>query len=107
MSAEVPMPGSDSIAGGGSLAARSAARGRGRNLARAFAQYFVIAGLAVGSYFFISHYFLQSVTVVGVSMSPTLHNTDHYLLNRWVFYLRSPRPSDVVVLRDPSDNGFA
>lgn len=101
------MPGPDSIANGGSLAASSPSRGPGRNLARSFAQYLVIAVLAVGSYFFISHYFLQSVTVVGVSMSPTLHNTDHYLLNRWVFYLRSPRPSDVVVLRDPSDNGFA
>src|SRR5882672_1055218 len=66
-----------------------------------------VAGLAMASYFVISHFVLQSVQVVGVSMAPTLHDSQQYLLNRWVYYFRSPRRSDVVVLRDPVDNGFA
>ena len=66
-----------------------------------------VAGLAMASYFVISHFVLQSVQVVGVSMAPTLHDSQQYLLNRWVYYFRAPRRSDVVVLRDPVDNGFA
>jgi len=63
--------------------------------------------MAVASYFIISHFFLQSVKVVGRSMVPTLYDSQHYLLNRWIYYVRSPRQSDIVVLRDPSDNGFS
>jgi len=67
----------------------------------------VVAALAVASYLVISHFFLEGVSVVGVSMAPTLQNSQRYLLNRWVFYLRSPRAAEVVVLRDPADNGFS
>ncbi len=63
--------------------------------------------LAVASYFLVSHFLLQSVKVVGRSMVPTLYDSQHYLLNRWVYYLHAPHHSDVVVLRDPSDNGFS
>jgi signal peptidase I len=66
-----------------------------------------IAALAFASYFLITRFVLQSVEVVGVSMAPTLGNSQRYLLNRWIFYLRSPRREDVVVLRDPSDRSFA
>ena len=58
--------------------------------------------LAVGSYFLISHYFVQSVQVVGSSMEPTLHDSEHYLLNRWVYHFRSPQRRDVIVIRDPA-----
>src|SRR6476659_3891415 len=58
--------------------------------------------LAVGSYFLISHYFVQSVQVVGSSMVPTLHDSEHYLLNRWVYHFRSPQRRDVIVIRDPA-----
>jgi len=67
----------------------------------------VVVALAVASYFFISHFLVQSVKVIGVSMVPTLQNSERYLLNRWIFYVRAPRPADVVVLRDPQDNGFS
>jgi len=77
------------------------------SLARQVAQFLAIALLALGSYLLISHFFLQSVTVVGVSMFPTLQDSDRYLLNRWVFYVRPPRRADVVVIRDPMDNGFS
>jgi len=66
-----------------------------------------VAGLAMASYFVISHFVLQTVQVVGESMIPTLHDSQQYLLNRWVYYFRAPKRNEVVVLRDPSDKGFA
>lgn len=71
------------------------------------AQLIVVTGLAAGSYFVISHYVLQSVKVVGRSMVPSLYDSQHYLLNRWVYHFHAPRQCDIVVLRDPSDNGFS
>jgi signal peptidase I len=70
-------------------------------------QVLAVAVLAAGCYFLISRFVLQSVTVVGMSMTPTLSNSQRYLLNRWVFHLRQPQRSEVVVLRDPSDNGYS
>ena len=61
----------------------------------------------MASYFVISHFVLQTVQVVGESMVPTLRDSQQYLLNRWVYYFRAPKRSDVVVLRDPVDKGFA
>lgn len=60
-------------------------------------------GLTVLCYFVISQFFLQSVTVVGQSMAPTLRNSEHYLLNRWVYHVRYPQRGEVVVLRDLLD----
>jgi signal peptidase I len=70
-------------------------------------QCLIVLLLAAGSYLLISRFVLQSVKVVGRSMVPTLYDSQHYLLNRWVYHLHAPRHSDVVVLRDPSDNGFS
>ena len=70
-------------------------------------QCLTVAALALACYFVISHYFLQSVTVVGRSMIPTLHDSQRYLLNRWILYVRPPHRADIVVLRDLIDNGFA
>ena len=67
----------------------------------------LIAVLSVGSYFGISHFFLESVEVVGVSMLPTLQDNNHYLLNRWAFNRRAPHRGDVVVIRDPGDHGYS
>src|SRR5712671_510877 len=66
-----------------------------------------LCALAVGSYFGVSHFLVQSVRVVGVSMVPTLQDSQSYLLNRWIYYTRGPKRGEVVVLRDPSDNGFS
>jgi signal peptidase I len=66
----------------------------------------LLAVLAMGSYFVISHCVLQSVQVVGVSMVPTLHNADHYFLNRLAYYLHAPQHSDIVVAKDPTDGTF-
>jgi len=70
-------------------------------------QLFVVTILAVAGYFAISHYVLQAVRVEGVSMVPTLHNADQYYLKRWVYYVRAPQRGDIVVIKDPTDGGFA
>lgn len=67
----------------------------------------LILGLAYGTFQFVTHYLLQVIEVVGVSMAPTLHDSQRYVMNRWIFHFRAPRPTDIVVLRDPSDNGYA
>jgi signal peptidase I len=70
-------------------------------------EYLLVGLLALASFFFFSHFFLQSVRVVGASMFPTLRDSQRYLLNRWIFYVRAPHRTDVVVIRDPADNGFS
>ena len=67
----------------------------------------LVGALAYGSYFLVTHFVLQSVQVVGNSMAPTLENTGRYLLNRWVYFVREPKPADIVVIRDPGDDSFA
>jgi signal peptidase I len=69
-------------------------------------QYLLVAVLATASYLLISRYVLQSVQVVGTSMWPTLHDTDRYFLNRWIYDLRAPRRGEIVVLRDPTDGAY-
>jgi signal peptidase I len=66
----------------------------------------MVAVLATASYFLISRYILQSVQVVGASMTPTLHDADQYFLNRWVYDFRGPRRGEIVVLRDPTDGTY-
>lgn len=70
-------------------------------------QCFVVACLGLSSYYVISNYLVQSVKVVGSSMLPTLHDSDHYLLNRWVYHFRPPSRQDIVVIRDPSAKCYA
>jgi signal peptidase I len=71
-----------------------------------FGQCVMVAVLATLSYFFISRYVLQSVQVQGTSMIPTLHDSDQYFLNRWVYDFRGPRRGEIVVLRDPTDGAY-
>ena len=74
---------------------------------RSFGQIVMFAVLSTASYFLFSHFFLESVQVTGISMTPTLQDGDRYVLNRWPYLFRAPQHGDVVVLRDPEDNGFA
>jgi signal peptidase I len=78
-----------------------------RNLLKQIFSCLVIAAVAYGTFEFVSHYVLQSVQVVGASMSPTLHDSERYVLNRFIYHVRDPRPQDIVVLRDPADNCYA
>jgi signal peptidase I len=84
-----------------------AAKRVSRRILQQAGQCLIIAVLATASYFIISRFLVQSVKVVGRSMVPTLCDSQHYLLNRWVYSVRAPQRSDIAVLRDPSDNGFS
>lgn len=77
-----------------------------RTALRLVAQLMLMAVMVMAIYLFISHFILQSVQVVGESMLPTLHDSDHYFLNRWAYYLHPPRHSDIVVAKDPTDGVF-
>jgi signal peptidase I len=92
---------------GGPGPGRPTRRPRRRTVLQQVCQSLSIAVLATVSYLAISHFFLQSVTVVGRSMTPTLGDSQHYLLNRWVLYFRSPHRGEVVVIRDLIDNSLA
>jgi signal peptidase I len=108
MSADTPMPNIGTIATGQAVLTTAAKpKASSPSLLQQACQCLSVAGLAFLSYFVISHFFLQSVTVVGLSMAPTLCDSQRYLLNRWIYYVRAPQREDVVVLRDPVDNGFA
>jgi len=78
-----------------------------RTLFRQFLSCVLVAVLAFASFQFMTHYVVQSVQVVGASMAPTLHDSQRYMLNRWVYHVREPRLGDIVVLRDPEDQGYA
>ena len=67
----------------------------------------IVASLAFASYLLVRHYIVQTVQVVGSSMAPTLKNTDRYLLDRFSLWVRAPKASEIVVSRDPSDQGYA
>ena len=86
---------------------RSAHLGLWRILIQQFVSCMLVAMLAYGCFEFITHFVVQSVQVVGVSMSPTLHDSERYILNRWVYQIRDPQPKDIVVLRDPEDKCYA
>jgi signal peptidase I len=84
-----------------------AAKAKARRILQQGQQWLTIAVLATASYFIISRFLVQSVKVVGRSMVPTLCDSQRYLLNRWIYCVHAPQRSDIVVLRDPSDNGFS
>jgi signal peptidase I len=70
-------------------------------------QWLALIILATGCFLVINRFILQTVQVQGHSMVPTLHDADRCFLNRWIYYLHPPRTGDVVVLKDPSDGGYA
>ncbi|MEY2467297.1 MAG: signal peptidase [Verrucomicrobiota bacterium] len=71
------------------------------SLVQQICQCVIVAALALASYFFVSHFLFQRVEVVGVSMSPTLHDTDRYFVNRLMYRVREPKRGDIVVVKDP------
>ena len=104
-SPELPLATTDSVAAQ-PLLARSSGSKIALLLAR-FSRGTALVACALASYLLISHFLVQSVRVVGVSMVPTLQDSQMYLLNRWVLHFRAPHRSEIVVLRDPLDGGFA
>jgi signal peptidase I len=100
----------NSLSIGGAAVATQSAPGSTTNPSpswpKQIAQCIVVAILATFSYLLISRYILQSVQVVGASMSPTLQDSDRYFLNRWIYELREPRRGEIVVLKDPTDGAY-
>lgn len=62
-----------------------------------------VVALGLASYVIAKHYVVESVKVVGPSMSPTLRDSNKYLLSHFVYLCRTPKAGDVVVIRDPID----
>ena len=69
--------------------------------------YLLVAVLGWFCYVAVNHHLLSMVRVTGTSMRPTLTESDVYLLNRWLYLFRPPQQGDIVVIKDPSDNGFS
>lgn len=108
MSLEVPLSGAEPIPATGSLLPPLPKPGTHTpGFLYTAGQWLGLAALAMASYLVISHFLVQSVRVSGVSMMPTLQESELYLLNRWIFHLRPPQSSEIVVLRDPQDKGYS
>jgi signal peptidase I len=67
----------------------------------------LLAVMAYGCYYLVSKHMFSSVEVSGVSMMPTLQNTERLLLDRWTYLVRDPQPYDIVVIQDPEDSLFS
>lgn len=78
-----------------------------RRLFKRSLPYLLALVAAYGFYRFSHRYIVQAVLVQGLSMAPTLTDGSCYLLNRFVFSFRDPKPMDIVTLQDPEDNGLA
>ena len=108
MSLEAPLSGATSIQAAGPLLAPLPKPGTHTpGFLYTAGQWLGLAALAMASYFAVSHFLVQSVRVSGVSMMPTLNESELYLLNRWVFHVRAPQPNEIVVIRDPQDKGYS
>lgn len=71
------------------------------------ATFLFMVAFGYGVFQFATHFIIQSVQVIGASMTPTLHDSGRYVLNRWVYHVRDPKPQEIVVLRDPTENCYA
>ena len=67
---------------------------------------FTIIFLSFISFFLISHFMFQAVTVSGPSMYPNLLNGGNYFVNRLAYLQGDPKPADIVEVRDPEDGSF-
>ena len=67
----------------------------------------LLTALSVISYSLVTRFVLTAVVVQGRSMTPTLEDGEHYILNRWVYYCRAPQRGELVVLRDPGHKDLA
>lgn len=61
---------------------------------------------SVLSFILVTKFLLGSIEVDGISMEPTFHNGDRQLVNRWVYFVRTPRRNEMVVLRDHIDESL-
>jgi signal peptidase I len=82
-------------------------RGLPRRMIKHGLSYLLVLAAAYGFFKFSHEYIMQSVQVNGNSMAPTLPDAKCYLLNRLVYRVRTPKPKEIVVLRDPETDDYA
>lgn len=70
----------------------------GKSAAREWLETIVIA-LVVA--LLIRTFVVQVYVVDGESMEPTLHTGERFLVNKFIFHFRNPKPGEIVVLNDP------
>jgi signal peptidase I len=58
------------------------------------------------SFWLVSHFIVGTVQVDGVSMEPTLHDSERFIVHHWATLLRAPRRYEFVVLRDNLDENL-
>lgn len=49
-------------------------------------------------------FIFETVSVDGSSMYPTLRNNDRLIIEKVTYYFRSPKPMDVIVMKNPRNN---
>lgn len=67
----------------------------------------LIGLLSLMAYYAISRFVVTPVVIQGRSMNPTLRDGECYLLNRWVYFFKSPDRGDLVVIKDPGHSDYA
>ncbi len=67
----------------------------------------LMALLSIPAYFLASRFVVTAVVIQGRSMMPSLRDGEHYYLNRWQYFLMSPKRGDIVVIKDPGHTDFA
>ncbi len=80
---------------------------RARNWANRISRFTLIVLVGLASYLVTSRYVVEAVQIVGQSMEPTLREHSRYLMNRCAFRHAHPHQRDVVVIRDPEDQGLS
>lgn len=68
---------------------------------------FLVILFSALSFSVISTSVVRTVQVAGSSMYPTLRDGQMMLLNQVVMQFRTPEKGEIVVVKDPSDNGLA
>lgn len=53
--------------------------------------------------FVVVHFAIQSYYVDGISMEPSLHNTEHIMVNKLAYLFHAPQRGDVIIFVAPPD----
>ena len=57
-------------------------------------------------YFAVTHFVIQSSSVEGDSMEPTLETGDRYFIHRWLYFVRAPQRGELVAIELPRLEGL-
>jgi signal peptidase I len=94
-------------ASGSETAGCAKSNGPGQSIGRRLQTLVIMLVLSLAAYYFFSRFVVMTVVVQGRSMTPTLLDGEHLMLNRMAFLLDSPTRGDLVVLKDPGHSDYA